>query len=62
MGYKAKAKRGSPSRNGGKRDVDFTKLPSFGMWSDLTESDEELLNRLGGGWGEPEVFDDGDTR
>jgi hypothetical protein len=32
------------------------------MWSDLTESDEELLNRLGGGWVEPEALDDGDTR
>lgn len=28
-------------------------LPSFGMWADLTESDEELLNRLGGAWGDP---------
>ena len=60
--YKTGAKQGSPSRHGGKRDVDFTKLPSFGMWRDLTESDEELLNRLGGGWGEPEGLDDPDAR
>jgi hypothetical protein len=44
-------KRGKAPIRRGTEDVDFTKLESFGMWSDLTETDEELLNRLGSGFG-----------
>ena len=56
--YKPVSKTGSSARTKGaierdKQDIDFTKLASFGMWKDLTETDEELLNRLGGGWGSP---------
>jgi hypothetical protein len=40
--------------------VRFEDMPSFGMWADLTESDEELLNRLGGGWAELEIDDEQD--
>jgi DNA-directed RNA polymerase subunit RPC12/RpoP len=32
----------------------FGELEAFGMWADLTESDEELLDRLGVGLREPE--------
>ena len=28
----------------------FADLPTFGMWADLTESDDELLEELGSGW------------
>lgn len=46
-------------RTTGKRakDFSFADLPAFGMWADLTVTDEELLNRLGAGWGKPEDFD-----
>ena len=37
-----------------KKRRSFMDMPSFGMWADLTESDDELLNRLGGGWGDPD--------
>lgn len=30
----------------------FQDLPSFGMWADRTETDEELLERLRGDWRE----------
>ncbi|MFQ6044668.1 MAG: hypothetical protein ACE5PV_27760, partial [Candidatus Poribacteria bacterium] len=29
---------------------DFTKDPSFGIWKEVSKSDEELLNELGGNW------------
>lgn len=32
-------------------------LPSFGMWADRTETDEELLEKLGGDWREFGVWD-----
>lgn len=52
---------GGPSGRRGKQDfVDFTKHPSFGMWSDLTETDEELLNRLGSGFGSLEEWTEAD--
>jgi len=35
------------------RPVDFTKDPSFGIWKDVSKTDEELLNELGGNW---EIF------
>lgn len=28
----------------------FADLPTFGMWADRTESDDELLEELGSGW------------
>jgi hypothetical protein len=28
----------------------FADLPTFGMWADRTESDDELLEALGSGW------------
>jgi len=28
----------------------FGDLPTFGMWADRTESDDELLEELGRGW------------
>ena len=28
----------------------FADLPSAGIWEDLTESDDELLEELGSGW------------
>ena len=28
----------------------FSDLPTFGMWADRKESDEELLEELGSGW------------
>ena len=28
----------------------FAQLPTFGMWADRTESDDELLEELGSGW------------
>lgn len=34
----------------GEEPFDFGKLKSFGMWADLTETDEELLARLREGW------------
>jgi hypothetical protein len=30
------------------------KIPGFGSWADMEESDEELLKRLGGGFGPAE--------
>lgn len=30
--------------------VDFTKLPAFGMWADDPRTDEEILDDLGGNW------------
>ena len=55
------SKRKEPSIRRGTQDfVDFSKLPAFGMWKDLTETDEELLNRLGGGWGSPEEWSETD--
>jgi hypothetical protein len=32
------------------RPVDFTKDPSFGIWKEISKTDEELLNELGGNW------------
>jgi len=32
-------------------DLDLKKHPSFGMWADVDKADEELLNELGGNWG-----------
>jgi hypothetical protein len=32
------------------------------MWSDLTETDEELLNRLGSGFGSPEDWSEIDEK
>ena len=29
----------------------FADLPSSGMWEDLQESDEELLDKIGNSWG-----------
>jgi hypothetical protein len=64
--YKAGSRRKRPSggrplaRRREKQDIDFTKLESFGMWSDLTETDEELLNRLGSGFGTPEDWSQAD--
>ena len=40
------------------KKTDFTKLPSFGMWADREESDEELLRELGGGFGPLDSQDD----
>jgi hypothetical protein len=34
----------------GEEPFDFGKLKSFGMWADMTETDEELLARLRQGW------------
>jgi hypothetical protein len=34
----------------GEEPFDFGKLKSFGMWADMTETDEELLARLREGW------------
>ena len=28
----------------------FADLPTFGLWADRTESDDELLKELGSGW------------
>jgi len=28
----------------------FADLPTFGLWADRTESDDELLGELGSGW------------
>lgn len=30
--------------------TDFSAIPAFGMWEDRPESDEELLEALGGQW------------
>jgi hypothetical protein len=32
------------------RPIDFTKDPSFGIWKEVSKTDEELLNELGGNW------------
>ena len=37
----------------GSQDFDFSQLAAFGMWADRPETDEELLEILGSGWGEP---------
>jgi hypothetical protein len=58
---KKRPEQGRPSVRRGKQDfVDFAKHPSFGMWSDLTETDEELLNRLGSGFGSFEEWTEAD--
>jgi hypothetical protein len=51
--------RAKPALRRSNEDIDFTKLASFGMWKDLTETDEELLKRLGG-WGSPEDWSEAD--
>jgi hypothetical protein len=51
---KRQRNRARPAIKRAEEDVDFTKLASFGMWKDLTETDEELLNRLGSGFGSAE--------
>lgn len=33
----------------------FGSIPAFGMWADRTESDDELLERLGSQWGGGEL-------
>jgi hypothetical protein len=55
--YKASKRKRSSIRRGTREDVDFSKLPAFGMWADRTETDEELL---GGGWGSPEDWSETD--
>ncbi len=32
------------------RPIDFTKDSSFGIWKEVSKTDEELLNGLGGNW------------
>lgn len=46
--YGAPATRRKPRKS--KEPFDFMSLKSFGMWADMTETDEELLARLREGW------------
>lgn len=38
--------------------TDFSAIPAFGMWADRPETDEELLEALGGQWA---PLEDGDA-
>jgi hypothetical protein len=49
--YKPTSKEKPSIRRGGRQDIDWSKHPSFGIWADRTESDEELLDLMKSGWG-----------